>query len=268
MAMPGVTATMLARRLGEFDCVRLPKHGTQSLFAKSFWLMPEQARPARQEINLKITTVIIAGSALFWAAQATGDSTDARCDIYPAGEDHTDVVIPCTFSQRQGYITIARSDGVTHDLSPEGETAGNFTDQHGQRVYRQSGLGDQGLVFRFPEESVFVYWSTAALQAGDESNPTAPFTTDKYDATTLLSCRARADADAGRCPAGILRMEDGQASIVVLSPAGEQFTINFMSDYINATNREVEARMEGDTWIITIDSREIYEVPLAAIEGG
>jgi hypothetical protein len=26
-------------------------------------------------------------------------------------------------------------------------------------------------------------------------------------------------------------MEDGQASVVVLSPAGQQFTINFMTDY-------------------------------------
>ena len=217
---------------------------------------------------MKTTTSIIAGVALCWAASAGADSTQARCDIYLKGEDHTDVMIPCTFSQRQGNITITRGDGVTHELTPEGETVGNFTDQYGHRVYRQGGLGDQGLIFRFPEESVFVYWSTAALNPSDEDNPSAPFTTKDYDATTLLRCRARADAEAEQCPAGILRMENRQASIVVLSPAGEQFTINFMSDYINATNREADARMEGDTWIVTINGREIYEVPLAAIEGG
>jgi hypothetical protein len=63
-------------------------------------------------------------------------------------------------------------------------------------------------------------------------------------------------------------MGGGQASIVVQSPAGEQFTINFMSDYINATNRKAEARLEGDTWIVLIDDTDVYEVPLAAIEGG
>ena len=91
------------------------------------------------------------------------DSTDARCDIYPRGEDHTDQVIACVFSQRQGAVTIMRSDGVTHDLAPEGDQPGNYTDQHGNRVYRQSGLGREGLIFRFPEESVYVYWDTSAL---------------------------------------------------------------------------------------------------------
>lgn len=207
--------------------------------------------------------------SLIWTASATADSTEARCDIYPAGEDHTDVMIPCTFSQRQGYITIYRSDGVTHDLSPEGDTPGNFRDQHGNRVYRQSGLGDQGLIFRFPEESVYVYWHADLLEKQDDAdNWTAPFTTDEYDATTRLRCRAAGDREFGSCPAGILRMEDGQASIVIQNPLGEIFTINFMKDYVNATNREAEARMEGDTWIVTINGDEVYEVPLAAIEGG
>jgi hypothetical protein len=102
----------------------------------------------------------------------------------------------------------------------------------------------------------------------DEDNPTAPFSTADYDATSLLRCRAVGETESGNCPAGILRMGGGQASIVVQSPAGEQFTINFMSDYINATNRKAEARLEGDTWIVLIDDTDVYEVPLAAIEGG
>jgi hypothetical protein len=211
----------------------------------------------------------ILAALLALAATALADSTKARCDIYPAGSDHADKMIECTFSQRQGYVTIQRSDGVVHELSPEGDSPGNFVDQDGRAVYRNSGLGDQGLIFRFPDESVFVYWSTAALdRTSDADNPTAPFSTADYDATTLLRCRATADSEVGLCPAGILRMDGGQASIVVLSPAGEQFTINFMSDYINATNREATARMENDTWIVTINEREIYEVPRAAIEGG
>ena len=202
------------------------------------------------------------------AVPAIADSTAARCDIYPAGSDHADKMIPCTFAQRQGYVTIAREDGVTHELEPVGEAPGNFNDQRGRRVYRQSGLGDQGLIFRFPDESVYVYWSTTTLEPTDPDNPAWPFTTDDYDATTLLRCRTITDAEFGRCPAGILRMEGGQASIVVQNPRGEKFTINFMNDYVNATNREAEATLEGDTWTVTIDNHEIYEVPLAAIEGG
>ena len=214
------------------------------------------------------TPILIALVFTLQAAPGRADWTEARCDVYPAGDDHTEVMIPCRFSQRQGYVTITRSDGMTHELAPESGTPGNFRDQDGRAVYRQSRLGDQGLIFRFPDESVFVYWNTAALQPADEENPTWPFTTSDYDATMLLLCRAAIDAAAGRCPAGVLRMEDKQASVVIMSPAGEQFTINFMRDYINAANRQVDAVMAGDTWILTVDGHEVYEVPLAVIEGG
>ena len=210
----------------------------------------------------------LAAFVAVWSATSMADSTDARCDIYARGADHTDKMIPCTFSQRQGYITITRGDGVTHDLAPIGDLPGNFRDQDDRPVYRQSGLGDQGLIFRFPDASIYVYWNTAALHPADANNPTAPFTTEDYDATTLLRCRAAGDAEFGRCPAGILRMDGGQASIVIQNQLGEQFTINFMKDYVNATNRKADARLEGDTWIVTIDDSEVYEVPLAAIEGG
>ena len=202
------------------------------------------------------------------AAVSVADSTDAACEVYPRGEDHTEVLISCSFSQRQGYITIVRSDGVTHALSPVGDAPGNFKDQLGHSITRQSGLGDQGQIFRFPEESVYVYWNTDRLSPADDDNWAAPFTTKDYDATTRLRCRAAEDAEFGSCPAGITRMEDGQASIVVQNQFGEQFTINFMSDYVNATNREVSPRLEGDTWILDFANGETWEVPLAAIEGG
>ena len=176
--------------------------------------------------------------------------------------------MPCVFSQRQGYVTITRNDGVKHDLSPTGDKRGNYRDQHGNPVYRQSGLGDQGLIFRLPNESVYVYWNTAALNPLDANNPTAPFSTKDYDATTLLRCRGASEPEFKICPAGILRMENKQASIMVQSPAGEQFTINFMTGYVNATSREADAKLDGDTWIVNINGKEVYEVPLASIEGG
>jgi hypothetical protein len=198
------------------------------------------------------------------------DTTQARCDIYPQGEDHTDVSGPCTFSQRQGFISIEREDGVRHELAPEdGEPTGTYRDQKGNRVYRQSGLGSAGLIFRFPEESVYVYWSGAEADGGDgENNATAPYSTDDYEATALLSCSDKESGETTTCPAGILRMESGEASIVVTSPRGEEFTINFMKTYVNASNREVDATLRGDIWWVTVDGQEIYQVPLAAIEGG
>ena len=206
--------------------------------------------------------------AAIWTGVATADWTEARCDIYTRGSDHADKMVRCTFGQRQGYVTISREDGVKHELEPVGDAPGSFRDQLGREVYRQRGMGDQGLIFRFPDESVYIYWNTAALEPPDEDNPTGPFSTRDYDATTLLRCRAVGDPSFANCPAGILRMEGGQASIVVQNQAGEQFTINFMTDYVNATNREVEAMLEEDTWVVTIDGKEVYEIPLAAIQGG
>jgi hypothetical protein len=205
---------------------------------------------------------------LAWATSSSADSTRARCDFYPIGEDKADSSILCTFSQSQGYITITREDGVVHDLSPVGDSPGNFRDQEGRTVYRQSGLGDQGLIFRFPDQSIYLYWNTGSPGPVDEDNPTAPFSTRDYDATALLRCREGNAAVFERCPAGVLRMEDGQGSVVVQSQKGDQFTINFMTGYVNAANRETQAVLEGDTWTVVINGTDIYEVPLAFIEGG
>jgi len=203
-----------------------------------------------------------------WAVPATADWTEARCDIYPKGSDTLDKMVPCTFGQRQGSITITREDGVTHELRPVGDAPGNYRDQDGRPVYRQSGLGSEGQIFRFPDISIFLYWDTAALSPSDADNATAPFSTKDYDATTLLRCKAAGGNEYGNCPAGIARMDNRQASITVQSQFGKQFTLNFMTGYVNATVGQVDARLEGDAWIVTRDNGEVYEVPLAAIEGG
>ena len=215
---------------------------------------------------------LIAALLAAWALPSAADSTQARCEIYPKGSDKLEKMVPCTFGQRQGYITITREDGVSYDLSPVGDTPGNFRDQNGHAVYRQSGLGESGLIFRFPSESLFVWWDNAASEPAGADNATAPFATKyaggEYDATTLLRCKAAGDREYGNCPAGILHMENRQASIVVQSQLGEQFTINFMTDVVNATAGEVKAERNGDLWTVTRDNGEVYEVPLSAIEGG
>lgn len=222
----------------------------------------------RKFLGSLATGALLAGLALGGQA-VMADSVDARCDIYPAGEDHTDVMIPCRFYQAQGHVVITRSDGVEHDLAPDGETPGNFTDQDAQPVYRQSGLGDQGLIFRFPEESVYVYWSTAALDTEDGQRPPyAPATELDFDATAWTRCKDVGADTWEQCPSGVLRMDGGQGSVVIEDPEGQTFTINFMSDYVNAANREVEASLDGDVWTVVVNGERVYEVMLALIEGG
>jgi hypothetical protein len=89
-----------------------------------------------------------------------------------------------------------------------------------------------------------------------------------HDATTRVHCGDAQSGEMQDCPAAILRMEGGQASVVVTSPLNEQFTINFMTGYVNSAAGQVDAHLEGDTWIVIVNDKERYEVPLAAIEGG
>lgn len=217
-----------------------------------------------------LPTLTLALAAALCSTTTVADWTQARCEVYPKGSDRMDKVVPCTFSQRQGYITITREDGPTYDLSPVGDTPGNYRDQHGRTVYRQSGLGSDGQIFRLPDISLYLYWDSGPLHPA--ANPTAPFATKyaggDYDATTLLRCKAAADQAYRSCPAGILRMEDRQASIVIQRPGGKQFTVNFMTDYVNAANHPLKANLHGDTWTVRLENGEVYQVPLAAIEGG
>ena len=86
-------------------------------------------------------TIALLGFSL--ASVSLADWTDARCDIYPAGSDHVDQMIGCTFSQRQGHITIMRRDDVTHDLTPVGDEPGSYHDQHGYAVIRGEQLAKE-----------------------------------------------------------------------------------------------------------------------------
>ena len=215
---------------------------------------------------------------LFWAAflisrGAMADWTDARCDIYPRGEDHSGTSIPCVFGQRQGYITIDRSDGVTHDLSPLDNAPGHFRDANGKDVCRQSGMGKAGLIFRFADESVFVYWDTAGLPGdSDEDNYTAPYTTGKFDATARLTCSLQGQLTTGNndCPVGINRgPKAGQAVIAIMRSDGVERILQFDGDRVVSPGEgKIRAQRQSDEWTVTIDDVETYRIPLAVIEGG
>ncbi|MEB3359437.1 MAG: SH3 domain-containing protein [Synechococcales bacterium] len=92
------------------------------------------------------------------------DTVPAHCDLYAPGEDYAYLSSNCTFSQRQGYIGIQlQSNGARYEFSPFSTQPGNFTDQSGNVVYRQSGLGDAGQIFRLADGSaLYVYWDTSS----------------------------------------------------------------------------------------------------------
>ena len=222
--------------------------------------------PTRQIV---LSSVVLLTPMLVFSV-ANADWTDARCDIYPKGEDQASASVPCVFSQRQGHINIDRSDGVSYDLLPYGENPGNYQDQDGNMAYRNSGLGENGLIFRMKNESVFVYWDTAGLPGNkDEDNWAAPYSTRDWDATTRLNCTLGQEVD-GDCAAGINRGPGNrQAVIAIMRPDGVERVLQFDGDQVvSPGGGEIQAELVGDDWIIKIDDEESYRIPLAAPEGG
>lgn len=92
------------------------------------------------------------------------DTVPAHCDLYAPGEDYASLSSNCTFSQRQGYVSVQlQSNGASYEFSPFSTQPGNFTDQYGNVVYRQSGLGDAGQIFRLADGSaLYIYWDTSS----------------------------------------------------------------------------------------------------------
>ncbi len=215
----------------------------------------------------------LSGAVFLISPGAVADRTDARCDIYPKGEDHAGASIPCVFSQHQGYITINRSDGVVHDLSPQGDVPGNFRDAKGKDVYRQSGLGKAGLIFRFSDESVFIYWDAAGLPGNNAADDyTAPYSTSKFDATARLPCSLRGQVMTGNdgCAVGINRgPKAGQAVIAIMRSDGVERILQFDGDSVVSPGKgKIHAQLQSGEWTVTIDDIETYRIPLEAIEGG
>ena len=114
-------------------------------------------------VGLRLRSCSLALAVVLVALPGHSDTAAARCDVYPLGESKASKSLPCQFSQRQGYVSITRSDGIAYHLSPKDDAVGNYLDQDGQPVYRRSGLGAEGLIFQMPELSVYVYWD-ATLQ--------------------------------------------------------------------------------------------------------
>ncbi len=145
--------------------------------------------------------VALAIASLGFSESAKADTVQARCDVYPKGEDRATSSDLCTFSQRQGVVGIQLKNGQRYDLVPAGSNPGNYRDQNGRAAYRQSGLGDKGQIFRLATESIYVYWDTAPFgqnsgkpNSGSSAAPVAArgiSTLKASSATTRINVRSQ-----------------------------------------------------------------------------
>lgn len=119
---------------------------------------------------------------------ALADTVNARCDVYPKGEDRATSSGSCTFSQRQGAVSIQLKNGKRYELTPAGDGPGNYRDQNGRAAYRQAGLGDKGQIYRLANESIYVYWSNAS--ASNQSSQPSSNQSSKAPSTKMTARNA------------------------------------------------------------------------------
>ncbi|MCP9926693.1 hypothetical protein [Cyanobium sp. CH-040] len=110
---------------------------------------------------LRGTTLACAMAVCGTVVPALADTVQARCDVYPKGEDRAKSSGLCSFSQRQGFVGIELKNGKRYDLSPNAQQPDGYTDRNGRAVTRELLEGNRGQVYRFKEKSIFVYWDTA-----------------------------------------------------------------------------------------------------------
>ena len=116
----------------------------------------------------------LAIASVGFVVTAKADTVNARCDVYPKGEDRATSSGLCTFSQRQGAVEIQLENGKRYDLVPVSNQPGNYRDQEGHAAFRQSGLGDKGQIYRLANESIYVYWDTAPYTSDTQATPSSP----------------------------------------------------------------------------------------------
>ena len=78
---------------------------------------------------------LLALSIAAWSGTALADTAEATCELRKDGETKQGASGPCTFSQRQGFVSIELRNGERFELSPT-DKSDHFKDQKGKTVVR------------------------------------------------------------------------------------------------------------------------------------
>lgn len=113
-------------------------------------------------------------AAVVVASPVLADTVDARCDVFPAGDDKATSSGLCTFSQRQGFVSIQLKNGQRIELKPNESTPNAFFDERGEPAKREMLEANRGQVYRLEKQSIFVFWDTAPYSKGAKGGSSAP----------------------------------------------------------------------------------------------
>ncbi|WP_198949775.1 hypothetical protein [Synechococcus sp. 1G10] len=113
-----------------------------------------------------LAATLLSFAAVAVASPALADTVNARCDVFPAGDDKATSSGLCSFSQRQGFVTIQLKGGQTIELKPNESTPNAFFDAKGEPAKREILEANRGQVYRLDTQSIFVFWDTAPYAKG------------------------------------------------------------------------------------------------------
>ncbi|MGC1955538.1 MAG: hypothetical protein WA970_23775 [Gammaproteobacteria bacterium] len=99
----------------------------------------------------KVFSFLLVAAIAALAQTVRADTSDATCRFYKNGDKVQNFSGPCTFSQRQGKISIKLRSGDTVRLSPR-DKADHFKDRNGNKVERTGTYGNTQ-VFKWDDKN-------------------------------------------------------------------------------------------------------------------
>jgi len=112
------------------------------------------------------TVSLLSLASVVVASPVMADTVDARCDVFLAGEDKATSSSLCTFSQRQGFVSIQLKNGQRIELKPNESTPNAYFDERGEPAKREILEDNRGQVYRLEKQSIFVFWDPAPYSKG------------------------------------------------------------------------------------------------------
>lgn len=101
-------------------------------------------------------SLLISITSINIALSSKADTVDARCDVFPKGEDKAISSGICTFSQRQGIVGIQLENGKLYNLIPGGDNPGEYqVEENGKKAYGEDSLEGRGVVYRLEDKSIY-----------------------------------------------------------------------------------------------------------------
>ena len=195
-------------------------------------------------------------AALLAVAPAQADTTTARCDVYPRGEDRAISSDACTFSQRQGYVTITLNDGTTYELTPSSTQAATYTDQNGRRATREDELGMDGVIYRLADVSIYVYWDASTVSS------------EPRRGGGNVPCSAGQPSYDSLCQAAAI-YGSGHATLTLVGPGGNPHHLYYDGQTIYSTDADDQVVMQvvDGQYLVSVNDAEFFKLDEIMVTG-